>query len=90
MPTPVTAGPGALDRVRRTLSTSFTDGVPVNIVQKVMGHQQPSTTLNRYTHTPDDYENRVVAAFCGPADFSLTPTTEQAETEDENEEEDSL
>jgi integrase len=25
------------------------DGVPVNVVQAVMGHEQASTTLNRYT-----------------------------------------
>lgn len=39
------------------------DGVPVNLVQKVMGHEQASTTLNRYTHTPDDFGARVLAAF---------------------------
>ncbi len=48
------------------------DGVPVNIVQRVMGHEQASTTLNRYTHTPDDYDQRVLAAFGAPADFSPT------------------
>jgi integrase len=26
-----------------------TDGVPINLVQRVMGHEQASTTLNRYT-----------------------------------------
>jgi hypothetical protein len=40
-----------------------TDGVPINLVQRVMGHEQASTTLNRYTHTPDDYAARVLAAF---------------------------
>jgi integrase len=30
------------------------DGVPVN-VQAVMGHEQASTTLNRYTHVPADF-----------------------------------
>jgi integrase len=53
-----------------------TDGVPVNIVQKVMGHEQASATLNRYTHTPDDYGARVLAAFWGPADSALTFPTE--------------
>ncbi|WP_258400580.1 hypothetical protein ACQPYV_02095 [Micromonospora saelicesensis] len=24
-------------------------------MQRVMGHEQASATLNRYTHTPDDY-----------------------------------
>lgn len=38
------------------------DGVPVNVVQKVMGHEQASTTLNRYTQTPDDFGARVLAA----------------------------
>ncbi|MEN3610967.1 tyrosine-type recombinase/integrase [Plantactinospora sp. ZYX-F-223] len=46
-----------------------TDGVPINLVQRVMGHEQASTTLNRYTHTPDDYADRVRRTF---ADDSLT------------------
>jgi integrase len=49
------------------------EGVPVNVVQKVMGHEQGSTTLNRYTHTPDDYSARVLAAFDGSAAFPLPP-----------------
>ncbi len=48
------------------------DGVPVNVVQKVMGHEQASTTLNRYTHAPDDYEARVREAFGAAADYPLT------------------
>ena len=32
------------------------EGVPVNVVRKVMGHEQTSTTLDIYTHAPDDYE----------------------------------
>jgi integrase len=48
-------------------------GVPVNVVQRVLGHERASTTLNRYTHTPDDYLQQVRRAFDrGPADFSLT------------------
>jgi integrase len=50
------------------------DGVPLNVVQRVMGHEQATTTLNRYTHTPDDYGQRVRAAFDGSAPFSLPPT----------------
>lgn len=57
------------------------DGVPVNVVQKVMGHEQASTTLNRYTHTPDDYSARVLAAFDGSAAF-LLPSTVHMEGED--------
>ncbi|MEU4716141.1 tyrosine-type recombinase/integrase [Micromonospora purpureochromogenes] len=47
-------------------------GVPVNIVQAVMGHQQASTTLNRYTHTPADFHESVRRVFGGSADDSLT------------------
>ncbi|MDT0531853.1 site-specific integrase [Micromonospora sp. DSM 115977] len=46
-----------------------TDGVPVNVVRRVVGHEKASTTLNRYTHTPDDYADRVRLTF---ADDSLT------------------
>jgi len=59
------------------------DGVPINAVQKVMGHQQASTTLNRYTHAPDDYAARVLAAFGDPADFSLTLDHHDEENDDE-------
>ena len=36
------------------------DGVPINVVSRLMGHEQISTTLNRYTHDARDYENRRV------------------------------
>lgn len=55
-----------------------TDGVPINIVQRVMGHEQASTTLNRYTHTPDDYAARVLATFDGSAASLLPPGEESA------------
>ncbi|MDP9798903.1 integrase [Catenuloplanes nepalensis] len=48
------------------------DGVPINAVQRVMGHAQASTTLNRYTHAPVDYEARVRGALDAVADFPLT------------------
>ncbi|GAA1802771.1 hypothetical protein GCM10009835_22040 [Planosporangium flavigriseum] len=41
-------------------------------VQRVMGHQLASTTLNRYTHAPADYDDRVRDALDASADFSLT------------------
>jgi integrase len=49
----------------------ISDGVPVNVVQAVMGHEQASTTLNRYTHVPADTHARVraalnAAAACSP------------------------
>jgi site-specific recombinase XerD len=46
------------------------DGVPINDVAKVMGHEQTSTTLNRYTHSTRDRDRRVRATF---AAFSLPP-----------------
>jgi integrase len=49
-----------------------TDGVPINAVQAVMGHANASTTLNRYTHKPNDYEDRVRATFTTNADDLLT------------------
>lgn len=58
------------------------DGVPVNIVQTVMGHEQASTTLNRYTHTPDGYGQRVRDAFNGPAAFSLPPEDQPGEDDE--------
>ncbi|MEH1055991.1 tyrosine-type recombinase/integrase [Micromonospora sp. CPCC 206171] len=57
-----------------------TDGVPVNLVQRVMGHEQASTTLNRYTHTPDDYAARVLAAFDSSA-APLLPLAGEAPSE---------
>ncbi|MDM4722115.1 tyrosine-type recombinase/integrase [Micromonospora sp. WMMA1363] len=46
-----------------------TGGVPVNVVRRVVGHEKASTTLDRYTHTPEDYADRVRLTF---ADDSLT------------------
>lgn len=53
-----------------------TDGVPINLVQRVMGHEQASTTLNRYSHTPADYAARILDAFALPADDLLTSAAE--------------
>jgi integrase len=47
------------------------DGCPINVVKTVMGHEQASTTLDRYTHTPDGSTDRVRDAF---------PTTAQRRT----------
>ncbi|MER6171154.1 site-specific integrase [Streptosporangium sp. NPDC001681] len=44
------------------------EGVPVNDVAGLIGHEQISTTLNRYTHASRDRNNRARAVF---ADFSL-------------------
>jgi Phage integrase family len=40
-----------------------TERLRVNVVRRVMGHEQTTTTLDLYTHTPDDYEDRVRAAL---------------------------
>ncbi len=48
----------------------ISDGVPINDVAAAMGHEQVSTTLNRYTHPSADRRERVRAVF---ADFLLTP-----------------
>jgi hypothetical protein len=45
--------------------------VPINVVQRVMGHERSATTLNRYTHAPDDFEARVTAASEDPAASAL-------------------
>jgi integrase len=48
------------------------EGVPVNVVRTVMGHEQTSTTLDIYTHAPSDYEARVLSAFERSAVLSLS------------------
>jgi integrase len=60
-----------------------TDGVPINVVQRVMGHEQASTTLNRYTHPVGDYEDRVRSVFGGSADFPLTLGSTEPVAEDD-------
>jgi len=47
----------------------FSDGVPINLVQYVMGHERASTTLDLYTHAPSGHGDRLRAV----ADFRLTP-----------------
>lgn len=56
------------------------DGLPVNVVQAVMGHEDASTTLGLYTHLPKGYVERVRGAF---ADNPLTLASEPgSETEE--------
>ena len=38
-------------------------GVPINDVQRVMGHEQASTTLDRYTHRSPDGNRRVLGGL---------------------------
>jgi len=56
-------------------------GVPINDVASVMGHEQTSTTLNRYTRPSDRRDSNVRDAF---ADFSLTEESEEASEDDED------
>jgi hypothetical protein len=50
------------------------DGVPLNEVARVMGHEQISTTLDRCTHAFHNGSDRVRDSF---ADFSLTIEQEE-------------
>lgn len=55
------------------------DGVPVNDVARLLGHEQISTTLNRYTHSSRDRYGRARAVF---ADFSLTSAPDLLQKQD--------
>jgi integrase len=57
------------------------DGVPINDVAKVMGHEQTSTTLDRYTHSTRDRDRRVLGAFDA---FLLPPSDDQHPEDDED------
>jgi integrase len=56
----------------------ISDGVPVNVVSRLLGHEQITTTLNRYTHDARDYADQRVRDVFGdpPADDLLTPEDE--------------
>ncbi|MBM0257082.1 tyrosine-type recombinase/integrase [Micromonospora sp. 4G55] len=47
-------------------------GVPVNVVRAVMGHEQASTTVNRYTHTPAISTSRCAGSSAGLLTIPLT------------------
>ncbi|MEV0267391.1 tyrosine-type recombinase/integrase [Hamadaea sp. NPDC050747] len=51
------------------------DRLPVNVVQRIMGHEKATTTLNLYTHAPTDYDRRVRETF-GPV-AEETPSFDQ-------------
>jgi integrase len=55
--------------------------VPINDVAKVMGHEQTSTTLDRYTHSTRDRDRRVLGAFDA---FLLPPSDDQHPEDDED------
>jgi integrase len=54
--------------------------VPINDVSAVLGHEQTSTTLDRYTHPSQDRDRRVRSVF---ADFLLTPAPDDDPESDE-------
>ena len=60
------------------------------MVRKVMGHEQTSTTLDMYTHTPDDYESRVTAALNGEDAFSLPVEDGPEEERDDDDDTDTV
>src|SRR4051794_21590865 len=53
----------ALTTIGASVPGLVSDGVPINDVAKVMGHEQTSTTLDRYAHSTKDRDRRVLAAF---------------------------
>jgi integrase len=58
-------------------------GAPVNVVQRIMGHEQVSTTLGIYTHALADDYTTIRDALDSPADYSLTPETDDVPEDDE-------
>lgn len=63
--------------MRHCYATWFvSEGVPVNDVAGLMGQEQISTTLNRYTHASRDRNGRARAVF---ADF--LPQPDRGETD---------
>lgn len=44
----------------------MSDGVPPNIVQRIMRHEDVTATLSIYTDVPADYVDRVDSVFDDP------------------------
>ena len=51
----------------------MSDGLPPNIVQRIIGHEDVTTTLGIYTDVPEDYVDRVDGVLVDP------PLTEEDE-----------
>lgn len=62
-------------------------GVPINDVQRIMGHEQAATTLDLYTHGSPDRDERVRGVF---ADFLLTAPPNDGPGDAESPSEDGL
>lgn len=72
------AGRSTLHDLRYSYATwLISGGVPINDVARVMGHEQISTTLDRYTHAFEAGAGRVRDSL---ADFPLTVEGEEDET----------
>jgi integrase len=54
------------------------DGIPLNNIARVMGHEQISTTLDRYTHAFEARAEKIKDSF---ADFPLTFEADETGTE---------
>jgi len=59
-------GPGAFDRVRRTLSTSFREGVDVAVIALWLGHADIRST-NAYLHADMTIKERAMARLAAPS-----------------------
>ena len=59
-------------------------GSAVNITQRAMGHESPSTTLRIYAHAGQHYGDAVRAAFGDPADDLPTTPPEAGTSDDED------
>ncbi len=71
----VAAGGMRFHDLRHSYATWLvSQGVPVNDVQRALGHERPSTTLNIYTHAAEGSDDRLRGAF---ADEPLTPDDQE-------------
>jgi integrase len=76
------ADPARLHDLRYSYVTWLvSDRVPINDIAAVMGHENASTTLNLYTHRPDDRDQLIRDVF---DDFSLSsdPATPDGKAEE--------
>lgn len=56
------------------------EGIPVNVVQRLMGHERSTTTLDLYTHAPAEYFEQVRSALSAASSLPITsgPGTKDA------------
>jgi hypothetical protein len=67
MPLTGTPQPELFDGDRTLPVTSIDDGVPPNMVQRVMGHERSSTTMDLYTRRTDNAD-RILEALTDEGD----------------------